>query len=75
VSGVPFERVIWDADECAAYLRQEKASFLKRTQFATGFPPRLDLPGHPRWQALQVTEFALSRNKSRHNPAIETAHA
>ena len=72
---IPFDRVIWDADECASYLRQEKASFLKRTQWRPGFPPRLDLPGQPRWQALAVTEWALSGNKSRRNPDAETVHA
>jgi hypothetical protein len=58
---VPFELLIWDAAECAAYLRIEKASFLKRTQFAVGFPRRLDMPGHPRWSAKAVADWAFSR--------------
>ncbi len=72
---IPFDQVIWEAEECAAYFRQAKASFLKRTQFAPGFPARLDLPGLPRWQAQAVTEWALSRNKSRRHPDAETVHA
>ena len=75
MSEIPFDRVIWDAEECAAYLRQEKASFLKRTQWRSGFPARLSVPGQPRWQALAVTEWALSGNKSRRYPDEETATA
>lgn len=56
---VPFDRVIWDAAECAAYLGQEKATFLKRTQWATNFPARCPIPGQPRWPAKAVTEWAL----------------
>lgn len=57
---VPFDRVIWGADECAEYLGIAKTSFLKRTQWRDGFPARLALHGQPRWQALAVTEWALS---------------
>jgi len=55
---VPFEYVIWSAQQCAEHLGQSKASFLKRTQWADGFPRRLQIPGHPRWNAKQVTEWA-----------------
>jgi len=72
---VPFDRVVWDAGECAEYLRIAKPSFLKRTQWAPGFPPRLRGFGQPRWQALAVTEWALFGNKSRQNPATTEAMA
>lgn len=58
---VPFDRVIWTAEECAGYLRQEASTFLKRTQHIEGFPKRLEIPGQPRWQAKAVTDWALSR--------------
>ena len=55
---VPFEYVIWDAQECAAYLRQSKGTFLKRTQWLAGFPNRLQMEGHPRWNAMQIMQYA-----------------
>ena len=56
---IPFDRVIWSAAECAEYLRQEHSTFLKKTQFIEGFPPRLPMPGQPRWSALAVSNWAL----------------
>lgn len=58
---VPFELQVWSAERCAAYLEQEKSTFLKRTQFVAGFPARLGIPGQPRWSAKEVAEWALSR--------------
>lgn len=58
---IPFDLVVWNAEECAAYLRQAPATFLKRTQYAEGFPPRLPIPGQPRWQAAAVTAWALGK--------------
>ncbi len=55
---IPFEYVIWDAQQCADYLGQSKVSFLKRTQWRVGFPSRCQIEGHPRWNAKQVTEWA-----------------
>lgn len=54
----PFEYVVWDAETCAAYLMQKKATFLKRTQWLDGFPARLPIEGHPRWNAMAVTRWA-----------------
>ena len=59
MSQIPFELVIWTAEECAAYLREEKSTFLKATQFAAGFPARCPKPGQPRWPAIAVCEWAL----------------
>lgn len=75
VSDVPFDRVIWSAEQCAEYLGQEKASFLKRTQWRPGFPARLEKHKQPRWKAIEVTEWALSGNKPRRHPDEETVHA
>lgn len=68
---VPFELVVWSAEECAEYLRQAPATFLKRTQHIPGFPARLPIPGQPRWQAQAVAEWALGRPTS--NPQREAA--
>jgi hypothetical protein len=55
----PFELVIWTAQECADHLREEKSTFLKQTQFASGFPARCQKPGQPRWPAMEVCKWAL----------------
>ncbi len=56
---VPFEFVIWDAQQCADYLGESKGKFLGRTQYLEGFPARCPRPGHPRWPAKAVCEWAL----------------
>ena len=59
MSDVPFDRVIWDAAQCAAYLGEKYSTFIKRTQYVDGFPARCPKPGQPRWPAYAVTEWAL----------------
>ena len=56
---IPFDRVIWNAQQCADYLGQSYSTFVKRTQHLDGFPPRCPIPGQPRWPAQKVTEWAL----------------
>lgn len=55
---VPFEREIWAAEDCAKYLKVEVKVFYRK-QYLEGFPPRLPIPGQPRWSALAVTNWAL----------------
>lgn len=55
---VPFEYEIWAAQQCADYLGQSYSQFVKRTQYAEGFPKRCPIPGQPRWPALAVTQWA-----------------
>lgn len=56
---IPFDRVIWNAQECADYLKQSRQEFLRITRHNETFP--LELPNRPRhWPALAVTEWALS---------------
>lgn len=57
---VPFDREIWNAEQCADYLGQSYSTFIKRTQYLSGFPKRCPIPGQPRWRALDVTEFAIN---------------
>jgi hypothetical protein len=59
MSTVPFEYLIWDAQGCADYLGQSYSQFVKRTQYLPGFPARCPLPGHPRWPAKSVAEWAI----------------
>lgn len=56
---VPFERQIWSAQQCADYLGQSYNQFVKRTQYAEGFPKRCPVPGQPRWSAQAVSDWAL----------------
>lgn len=68
---VPFDLVIWNADECAAYLKLSTSRFLRTTRYADGFPQALKMDGHPKWQAIRVCEWALG--VSRQNPPTEQA--
>jgi len=56
---IPFDRVIWSAEKCAAYFEVSTDTFLKKTRHAKGFPAPLDMPGHPRWRASLVTAWAV----------------
>lgn len=56
---IPFELVIWNAQQCAEYLGQSYSRFMKKTQYATDFPKRCSIPGHPRWPAQAVAKWAL----------------
>lgn len=60
----PFEVQIWDANQCANYLGQSYSTFIKRTQYAPGFPARCPIPGQPRWPAKAVTDWALGGSLS-----------
>lgn len=58
---IPFDRVIWDAGECAEYLRESRAEFLRKTRYAEGFPA--EIPSKPRrWRAIEVTAWALGES-------------
>lgn len=72
MSDIPFDRVIWSAQQCADYLGESYNQFVRRTQYAEGFPKRCPKPGQPRWRAQAVTQWALGElNDSRQNPANE----
>lgn len=71
----PFELTIWTAAECADYLRQEKSTFLKHTQYVAGFPARLEVPGQPRWSAKEVANWALSRQDPVKKPQVAVSKA
>lgn len=70
MSEIPFDRVIWSAQQCADYLGQSHSRFLKKTQYRPGFPDRCPLPGQPRWRAQAVTAWALGESdEARQIPA------
>jgi hypothetical protein len=55
---VPFELVIWNAQQCADYLGQSRQEFLRLTRHKESFPPELaNRPRH--WRACAVAEWAL----------------
>ena len=63
MNSLPIEIQIWDAQQCAEYLGQSYSTFIKRTQYARGFPQRCPIPGQPRWPAKAVTDWALGRSE------------
>jgi hypothetical protein len=69
LSNIPFDRMIWNGEECAAYLGQSYSQFMKRTQHLEGFPKRCPIPGQPRWSAKAVTAWALGESRSDHEQA------
>jgi hypothetical protein len=62
VNEIPFDRVIWTAQQCADYLGQSYSQFIRRTQYAAGFPKRCPTPGQPRWRAQAVTAWAIGES-------------
>lgn len=66
---VPFDRQVWSAEKCAAYLEVSKEHFLNCIQHAEGFPKPLPLPAYThagkirrmdaRWSAAAVSGWAL----------------
>lgn len=58
----PFDLVIWNAQDCADYLKESKDYFLSHTRWKDGFPP--EIPGKPkRWRAAAVAAWALGLEK------------
>ena len=50
--------VIWNAQDCAEYLKQSRQEFLRITRHRSDFPK--ELPNRPRhWQAVAVCRWAL----------------
>jgi hypothetical protein len=61
LSAVPFDRVIWNAQDCADYFKRPRAQFLRSIRWKNGFPKELpELPLH--WRAVEVTNWALTGN-------------
>lgn len=56
---VPFDREIWNAEDCAGYFKRPRAEFLRSIRWKPGFPKELpELPRH--WRAVEVTNWALT---------------
>lgn len=59
---VPFEYVIWDADDCAAYFKISKDKFLRHKRHQQGFPkPVTEDEEQPRWRAVSVAAWAVKQ--------------
>lgn len=65
-ASIPLELMIWDAGECAEYLRQTRPYFLRATRYAKGFPKQLPISEEtrPKWRAQDVIDWALGRRTS-----------
>lgn len=60
----PVEYQIWNAQECAEYLRESYQQFIQRTQYRAGFPKRCQIPGRPRWAAIDVIQWAIGHREA-----------
>lgn len=57
---IPFEFVIWDAQETADYLKESKEYFLRTTRYSEGFPaPISEDNKRPKWSALEVKNWVF----------------
>lgn len=58
---------LWDAQDCANYLKVSRRHFVDRVANVPGFPTRVQLPtaegrrGHPRWFAKEVIKWLKKR--------------
>lgn len=63
-NGVPFEYVIWDAQECADYLGISKSRFLRYRRYNEGFPKMVTKEDErPRWRAADVVAWRLGYDR------------
>lgn len=59
----PPDKVLWDAKECAEYLRMSEKHFVDRVSKTMKFPKPIKLPSetgrrsHPRWYAQEIMEW------------------
>lgn len=62
---IPLEEDLWDADLVAAYLKVTARQVRERYALMPSFPAAIRLPtagngvGHPRWQAVDIIQWAL----------------
>jgi predicted DNA-binding transcriptional regulator AlpA len=62
----PKDKVLWDAKECAEYLRFSQKHFVDHISKTLKFPRPIKLPSeagrraHPRWYASEVMDWAKS---------------
>lgn len=58
---------LWDAQDCANYMKVSRRHFVDRIANSPGFPKRVQLPtaegrrGHPRWFAKEVVKWLKKR--------------
>lgn len=58
---------LWDAQDCADYMKVSRRHFVDRIANSPGFPKRVQLPtaegrrGHPRWFAKEVEAWLKKR--------------
>lgn len=69
---IPFDRVIWNAQDCADYFKQSRQEFLRLTRHMPDFPK--ELPTRPRhWRALEVSNWALTGKPTISPPLTQEA--
>lgn len=61
MTAVPFEFVVWNAQQCADYLGISKSRFLRYSRYNQGFPQEVTREKErPRWRAADVVAWRLN---------------
>lgn len=63
---VPLDKRLWDAEDCAKYLKMKKSTFMTHYACAPNFPKSIRLDrgkgeGNARWLASDVIKYALGK--------------
>ena len=60
---IPFDYLLWTADDCADYFKVSKDYFLRKKRNQPGFPkPVSEDDEHPRWSAKSVAAWAIKQH-------------
>lgn len=68
---IPLDKRLWNADDCAAYLRETTKQFLERIACLPQFPKRISYPtasgsrSRPKWKAIEVIDWAEKHQERR----------
>lgn len=65
----PPDKIIWEAEQCAQYLRVSERHYVDRLSKSYGFPSPIKLPsekgkGHARWYAKDIQDWVLKQKQT-----------
>lgn len=65
---VPFDKMLWSADDCAEYLRMDKKTFQQYYACHPHFPKRIHLErsegrGKTLWKAQEIVDWAVKNRR------------
>lgn len=72
---VPFEFLLWSADDCASYFGISKDYFLRKKRNQPGFPnPVSEDNEQPRWSAKSVAAWAVKAQFTQNLPTASLSY-